>query len=158
MINTAIYIFVFFLQQSLIMNEKVDKERDKQASLCRRAIKQTLSDAYASRPALRPKRTLAREIAFAKEIILKRGRADRRVALRRPKGKRRVRWLHESVSPLDTGASTSNSNTKGYRKWKVRREQWNPHPRLTTTFKSLSEKSFKSNSSLTRPATTFGSH
>ena len=116
-----------FLQQSLIMNKKVDKERDKRASSCRHVIKQTLSDAYTSRPALRPQRTLAQEIAFAKEIILKRGRADPWVALRRTKDKLRVQWLDESVNPLDTSASTSaNSNTKGYRKWKVRIEQWNP--------------------------------
>ena len=125
----------FFVQQSLIMDEKVDKERDKRASLCRHVIKQTLSDAYASCPALRPQRTLAREIAFAKEIILKRGRADPWVALRRTKSTRRVQWLDESVNPLDTGASISNSNTKGYRKWKVRIEQWDPPPNsLTTTF------------------------
>ncbi|KAJ7363502.1 hypothetical protein OS493_009657 [Desmophyllum pertusum] len=104
--------------KSLIMDEKVDKERDKRTSLCRHVIKETLSDAYASRPALRPQRTFAREIAFAKEIILKRGRADPWVALRRTKGTRRVQWLDESVNPLDTSASISISNTKGYRKWK----------------------------------------
>ncbi|XP_078350796.1 uncharacterized protein LOC144635578 [Oculina patagonica] len=71
--------------KSMILNENVDKERDKRSFLCRQVIQQTLS--YPVRPALRPQRTLAHEIAFAKEIILP-GHAHPRQAAVRTKVKR----------------------------------------------------------------------
>ena len=94
------------------MNENIDKERDKRSSLCRQVIQQTLSNPV--RPAIRPQRTLAQEIAFAKEIILP-GHAHPRAAV-----KTKVR------RQVDRGASTSNTDTqtmylneKDYQKWKV---------------------------------------
>ncbi len=104
------------------MNENVDKERDKRSFLCRQVIQQTLS--YPVRPTIRPRRTLAQEIAFAKEIILP-GHPHPRTAVR-TKVERQVRCEHESINPMDKGASTSNSETrtmylsdKDYHKWKV---------------------------------------
>ncbi|KAL9954458.1 hypothetical protein ACROYT_G041999 [Oculina patagonica] len=109
--------------KSMILNENVDKERDKRSFLCRQVIQQTLS--YPVRPALRPQRTLAHEIAFAKEIILP-GHAHPRQAAARTKVKRKVRCEDKSVN---RGASTNNTETKtkymnhkDYEKWKLLRE------------------------------------
>ncbi|KAL9960061.1 hypothetical protein ACROYT_G033462 [Oculina patagonica] len=108
--------------KSMIMNENVDKERDKRSFLCRQVIQQTLS--YPVRPALRPQRTLAQEIAFAKEIISP-GHAHPRAAVR-TRARRKVRREDKSTNVLDRGASTSNSGTKtkymnhkDYQKWKL---------------------------------------
>ncbi|XP_078342703.1 uncharacterized protein LOC144628472 isoform X2 [Oculina patagonica] len=108
--------------KSMIMNENVVKERDKRSFLCRQVIQQTLS--YPVRPTIRPRRTLAQEIAFAKEIILP-GHPHPRTAVR-TKVERQVRCEHESINPMDKGASTSNSETrtmylsdKDYHKWKL---------------------------------------
>ena len=101
----------------MIMNENVDRERDKRSSMCRHLIKRTLK--YPGRP----KQALAQEIAFAKDIILL-GRAHPRDAAG-PKAKREVRREDESMTSLDRGASTSNSakirvlNHKDYKTWKV---------------------------------------
>ena len=107
------------------MNENVDKERNKRSFLCRQTIQQTLS--YPVHPALRSQRTLAREIAFAKEIILP-GHAHPRAAVR-SKVKCQARCKDVSINPLDKGASRSNSNTqtiylndKDYEKWEVQIE------------------------------------
>ena len=98
------------------------KECDKRSFLCRQVIQQTLS--YPIRPAFREQRTLAQEIAFAKEIIFP-GHAHPRAAVR-TKTKRQVRCKDESTNILDSGASTSNLETKtkymnhkDYQKWKV---------------------------------------
>lgn len=105
------------------MNENVDKERNKRSFLCRQTIQQTLS--YPVRPALRFQRTLAREIAFAKEIILP-GHAHPKAAVR-TNVKRQARCKDVSINLLDRGASRSNSNMrttylneKDYEKWEVR--------------------------------------
>ena len=94
------------------MNENIDKDRDKRSSLCRQVIQQTLSNPV--RSALRPHRTLAQEIAFAKEIILH-GHPHPRAVV-----KTKVR------RQMDRGASTGNTDTqtmylndKDYQKWKV---------------------------------------
>ena len=104
------------------MNENVDKERDKRSFLCRQVIQQTLS--YPIRPAFREQRTLAQEIAFAKEIIFP-GHAHPRAAVR-TKTKRQARCKVESRNLLDSGATASNLETKtkfmnhkDYQKWKV---------------------------------------
>ena len=116
-------IFVSLSLQSLIMNENVNKERDRRSFLCRQTIKQTLS--YPVSPAVRPQRTLAREIAFAKEIILP-GHAHPRAAAVKTKVKRRVRCGDKSINHLSSGASTGNFETrtkymnhKDYQNWKV---------------------------------------
>ncbi|KAL9953854.1 hypothetical protein ACROYT_G041327 [Oculina patagonica] len=109
--------------KSMIMNENVDKERDKRSFLCRQVIQQTLS--YPVRPAVRPQRTLAREIAFAKEIILP-GHAHPRQAAVRTKVKRKVRREDKSVnrcaSTCNTETKTKYMNHKDYEKWKLLRE------------------------------------
>ena len=119
--NFVVYFFVYFfifLLQSMIMNENVDRKRDKRSSMCRRLIRHTCK--YPSRP----KPTHAEEIAFAKDIILL-DRAHPRDAAR-PKAKCEVRQEDEPMTRLDTGASTSNSakirvmNHKNYKAWKVR--------------------------------------
>ena len=119
--NFVVYFFVYFfifLLQSMIMNENVDRKRDKRSSMCRRLIRHTFK--YPSRP----KPTHAEEIAFAKDIILL-DRAHPRDAAR-PKAKCEVRREDEPMTHLDTGASTSNSakirvmNHKNYKAWKVR--------------------------------------
>ena len=100
------------------MNENVDKEREKRSFLCRQTIKQTLSNPV--RPAVRSKRSLAREIAFAKEIILP-GRAHPRAAVR-IKAKREVRStnvLDGVTSASNTQAKTKYMNHKDYQNWKV---------------------------------------
>ena len=104
------------------MNENVHKERDKRSFLCRQVIQQTLS--YPIRPAFREQRTLAQEIAFAKEIIFP-GHAHPRAAVR-TKTKRQARCKDQSTNLLGSGASTSNLETKtkymnhkDYQKWKV---------------------------------------
>jgi len=101
----------------MIMNENMNRERDKRSSMCRHLIKRRLK--YPGRP----KQTLAQEIAFAKDIILL-GRAHPRDSAG-PKAKREVRREDESMTSLDKGASTSNSakirvlNHKDYKTWKV---------------------------------------
>lgn len=118
LINNFVVYFFIFLLQSMIMNENVDRKRDKRSSMCRRLIRHTFK--YPSRP----KPTHAEEIAFAKDIILL-DRAHPRDAAR-PKAKCEVRREDESMTRLDTGASTSNSakirvmNHKNYKAWKVR--------------------------------------
>ena len=107
------------------MNENVDKERNKRSFLCRQTIQQTLS--HPVPPALRFQRTLAREIAFAKDVILP-GHAHLRAAVL-TKVKRQARCKDVSINPLNRGASKSNSNTrtiylndKDYEKLEVRIE------------------------------------
>ena len=112
-----ILIFFFFLQ-SMIMNENVDRERDKRSSMCRRLIQRRLKIPG------QPKQTLDQEIAFAKDIILLRSAHPKDAA--GPKAKLEVRREDESMTSLDKGASTSNSakirvlNHKDYKAWKVR--------------------------------------
>ena len=101
----------------MIMDENVDRERNKRSSMRRKLIQHPLK--YPGRPT----QTLAQEIAFAKDIILL-GHAHPRDAAR-PKAKREVRREDESMASLDRGASTSNSakirvlNHKDYKTWKV---------------------------------------
>ncbi|XP_078384987.1 uncharacterized protein LOC144667444 [Oculina patagonica] len=83
--------------KSMIMNENADKERDKRSFLCRQVIQQTLS--YPVRPALRPQRTLAQEITFAKEIIFP-GHAHPRAAVR-TKARRKLRREDKSTNLLE---------------------------------------------------------
>ena len=111
----ASYIFFFVPLQSMIMNENVDKERDKRSFLCRQVIQQTLS--YPVRPALRSQRTLAQEIAFAKEIILP-GHAHPRAAVR-TKAKRQARCQDKGASVSNLETKTKCMNHKDYQKWKV---------------------------------------
>ena len=95
------------------MNENKDKVRDKRSFLCRQTIQQTLS--YPVRPALRPQRGLAQEIAFAKEVIVP-GHAHPRAAVK-TKAKRKVRCRDESTSNSET--KTKYLSHKDYQKWKV---------------------------------------
>ena len=117
--HNKIYIFFFFFYlQSMIMNEHIDRERDKRSSQCRHLIQRRLKCPGQS------KQTLAQEIAFAKDIILLRHAHPRDAA--GPQAKREVRREDESMTPLNKGASTSNSakirvmNHKDYKAWKVR--------------------------------------
>ena len=109
------------LQQSMIMDENVDKERDKRSSMSRKLIQRTVK--YPGRP----KQTLAEEIAFAKDIVLLRHARPKDAAV--SKAKREVPREDVSMTSLDRGASTSNSakirvlNHKDYKTWKVRTER-----------------------------------
>ena len=93
------------------MNENVDKSHERLLSRRRQAIKQTLSP-YAGRDGVQTKCKLAREIAFAKAIILPAGRHSRAARITKNKWKVGSQTDGPPKRFLRTGAHTCNPDTK----------------------------------------------
>lgn len=120
---------IFFSSQAIIMNEGVDKIRDKKCTVRRNIIRKALS--HPADSTLRPHSSLSRDIAFAQSVILP-GFIGKKAArttqerckvikemvneLKNPSFEERIRIAASTVNPDE---KTRDLNAKGYHKRSV---------------------------------------